>query len=127
MTAAYATLINYSPDELCFVDYSTAVARAVELHVTEPVGGPDSQRVAMRRIPEQCIAPGERVTLKPGGKHLMIMGLDASALPAPPKPPHTGEPQSYPTTQLRLGTRDGRLFTAEFAVVPFNYSAQNLR
>jgi len=112
MTAAYATLINYTQDTLCFVGFETDVANAVELHVTEPVGGPNSQRVAMRRIREQCIAPDARLTLKPGGMHLMIMGLIDQDLPE--------------SVTLRLGTSSGRLFATEFATVPFNYSPENL-
>lgn len=112
MTAAYATLINRLPEELCFVGFESDIAKSVELHVTEPVGGANSQRVAMRRIDKQCIAPGERVTLQPGGKHLMIMGLSDDKL--------------KDTATLRLGTSSGRLFAAEFAVVPFNYSPENL-
>ena len=69
----------------------------------------------MRQIHEQCLNPGERVTLAPGGKHLMVMGLTDNALP-----------ESSSAVTLRLGTSSGRLFAAEFAVVPFNYSPQNL-
>lgn len=112
MTAAYATFINYTPDTLCLVGFETAVAKTVELHVTEPVGGANSQRVAMRQIHEQCIAPGERVSLQPGGKHLMVMGLTDQELPE--------------SVTIKLGTSTGRLFAAEFAVVPFNYSPENL-
>ncbi len=112
MTAAYATLINYTPDTLCFVGFESDVATAVELHVTEPVGGPNSQRVAMRRINEQCLAPSARVTLKPGGMHLMVMGLTDQELPE--------------SVTIRLGTASGRLFATEFTTVPFNYSPENL-
>ena len=115
MTAAYATLTNHSADQLCFVGFEADFASRIELHVTEPVGGSDSQRFAMRRIDEQCLAPGERVTLEPGGKHLMVMGLYDNGLP----------PETV-TATIRLGTRNGRSFEAEFAVVPFNYSPQNL-
>jgi len=112
MTAAYATLINYTNDELCFVGFESNLAAAIELHVTEPVGGPNSQRVAMRRIHEQCIAPNTRVVLQPGGKHLMVIGLTTQHLPE--------------SVTIRLGTSSGRLFATEFATVPFNYSPENL-
>ena len=112
MTAAYATLINYTPDTLCLAGFDTAVATAVELHVTEPVGGANSQRVAMRRIHEQCIGPNERVDLKPGGKHLMVMGLTDQELPE--------------SVTITLSTSTGHVFATEFAVVPFNYSPENL-
>lgn len=114
MTAAYATLINGLPDTLCFVGFEANFATRIELHVTEPVGGPNSERVAMRRLHEQCLGAGEQLVLAPGGKHLMIMNLDDEAL------------STATTATIRLGTKDGRLFAAEFAVVPFNYSPQNL-
>ena len=132
MTAAYATLINHTPDRLCFIGFEADFATRVELHVTEPVGGPDSQRVAMRQIHEHCLAQGATTTLEPGGKHLMIMGLHDNALintesvQTPPPSNDASNKISDHQVAIRLGTSTGRLFEAKFAVVPFNYSPQNL-
>ena len=109
MTAAYATFINNDKSELCLVGFSSNLASSVELHSTEPVGGPDSSRVAMRPIPQLCIEPGGRAELAPGGKHLMVMGIDTL-------------PQD--AVELRIGSSDGRLFSASFSVKPFNYTAE---
>ena len=106
MTAAYATFINRDSEPMCLVGFEAEIARAIELHSTERAGGPNSQRTVMRHLPRLCLASGERVALEPGGKHLMVMGVDAL-------------PEAAAT--LRIGTAEGRLFEASFEVQPFNY------
>ena len=70
--AAYLTLKNYGkvPDRL--VAASSPIADRVEFHTHAMEGG----TMAMRRIESVELAPGEYVTFEPGGKHLMLFGLN---------------------------------------------------
>jgi copper(I)-binding protein len=68
----YLAIVNKgaAPDRL--VSATADVAEKVELHET----GMDNGVMTMRGLPDGVeIKPGETVTLKPGGLHLMLMGL----------------------------------------------------
>ena len=69
--AVYLTLKNYgdAPDRL--VGASSPVAAQVEIHGHTMEGG----LMTMRRISSLPLNPGEYVTLKPGGNHLLLIGL----------------------------------------------------
>jgi len=110
LTAAYATIINHAPQQLCLASFSAPFARAIELHVTEPTGAPESGRVRMRQVPQLCLEPGEKAQLEPGGMHLMVMGLDGTTAPNPNSDP----------VAITIGTTDGRAFRGMFRVQPFN-------
>jgi periplasmic copper chaperone A len=58
-----------TPDRL--VSASAGVAKVVELHTMEM----DGNVMRMRQIPAIEVPAGETVELKPGGRHIMFMGL----------------------------------------------------
>ena len=66
----YVTIVGgNAADRL--ISASAPVAKSVELHTMEMQG--DVMR--MRQIPDVAVPAGTEVALKPGGKHLMFMGL----------------------------------------------------
>lgn len=69
--AVYLTLKNYgnAPDRL--VGASSPVAAQVEIHSHTMEGG----LMTMRRLNSLPLNPGEYVSLEPGRKHLMLIGL----------------------------------------------------
>jgi len=67
--AAYVTIESVSDDTL--MGASTPVAKQVMIHAVEKDG--DVSR--MKHIETLELPAGERVTLAPGGMHLMLMGL----------------------------------------------------
>ena len=70
-TAGYLTIRNdgAEPDRLYFA--ACACAERVELHTSQMQGGVGR----MVRLPSITIPAGGQVTLKPGGAHLMFVGL----------------------------------------------------
>lgn len=71
--AAFMRLRNggVQPDRL--ISASTPVARVVELHTVIREG--DAMR--MRPVQDIAVAPGQTVELRPGGFHVMLIGLNA--------------------------------------------------
>lgn len=67
--AAYVTIESVSDDTL--IGASTPVAKRVMIHAVEKDG--DVSRMKHVETPE--LPAGERITLAPGGMHLMLMGL----------------------------------------------------
>ena len=69
--AAYVTIVNTgdSPDRL--VSVSSPVAEATEIHTMERNG----ETMRMRPVDAIELPAGGSVTLKPGGEHVMLMGL----------------------------------------------------
>jgi copper(I)-binding protein len=67
---AYLTIQSATPDRL--VAASTPVAKTTELHTMSMSGGV----MQMRPAAGIDIPVGQPVTLKPGGEHIMLMGLD---------------------------------------------------
>jgi periplasmic copper chaperone A len=80
--AAYVTITSPTADRL--VSANTPVAKKAELHTMSMQG----MVMKMRPITGLDIPAGQPVTLKPGGEHIMLMGLD--------QPLHEG--QSFPLT-----------------------------
>ena len=71
-TAAYCDIINTGPTDVIVTGAATCGPDLrVELHETRMHNG----RMRMRRIPELTIAAGETATLRPGGMHWMLMGM----------------------------------------------------
>ncbi len=70
---AYLTVSSPTADRL--VSASTPVARRAELHTTTVGGSMAGMVMQMRRISGIDIAAGRPVTLKPGGLHIMLVGL----------------------------------------------------
>lgn len=59
------------PDRL--ISAATPIARVVELHTMER----DGDVMRMRPVPNIAVAPGQTVELRPGGFHIMLIGLTA--------------------------------------------------
>ena len=68
---AFLTIRTSTPDRL--VSISSSVAKKVELHTMEMAG----MVMKMRPLAGLDIPAGQSVTLKPGGEHIMLMGLSA--------------------------------------------------
>ncbi len=75
MSAVFAQLDNTSGREVTLVAASTDAATSVELH--EMATGSDGAMTMREKKGGFPIAAGKRVTLEPGGYHLMLMGLTA--------------------------------------------------
>jgi hypothetical protein len=69
---AYLTLRNTGRAADRLLKIVSPAAAAVEIHETRIEGGSAS----MRRVDRLEIKPGARVELRPGGMHLMLMGLE---------------------------------------------------
>ena len=67
---AYLTIRTPTPDRL--VSVSSPVAKTAELHTMEMAG----MVMKMRPLAGLDIPAGQSVTLKPGGEHIMLMGLN---------------------------------------------------
>jgi periplasmic copper chaperone A len=68
--AAYLTIVSPATDRL--VSVSTPVAKKAELHTMTTEGGV----MKMRPLDGVDVPAGQPVTLKPGGAHIMLMGLN---------------------------------------------------
>ncbi len=89
-SAAFMTLKNNSADQVALIGGTSSVATAVELHTHNH----DNGVMQMRRIPQVTLLGHDQVTLKPGGLHIMLIGLN--------KPLQAGE-----TIDLQLDFSDG--------------------
>lgn len=67
----YLTIRNTGTDGDTLLGGVSDVARTVEVHAMSMVKG----MMEMRAVPKLKIAAGQAVTLKPGGYHLMLVGL----------------------------------------------------
>lgn len=71
--AAYLVLTNKGQKTDRLVEATTPVARKASLHESVMEGGV----MKMRPVKPIVVGPGATVMLKPGGLHLMLMGLKA--------------------------------------------------
>lgn len=71
MSGAFMTLVNQDKTEHFIVDANSDVAKHVELHMHVSEGG----MMRMRRVAHFHLKPGQKKVLKPGGLHIMLMGL----------------------------------------------------
>jgi copper(I)-binding protein len=69
--AAYLSVHNAGPATARLVAAESDAAPRVELHTHINDGGV----MRMRQVPAIEVPPGETVALKPGGSHVMLMGL----------------------------------------------------
>ena len=67
--AAYVTIVSPTPDRL--LSASSPAAKKAELHTMEMAG----MVMKMRPLPGLDIPAGQPVALKPGGEHIMLIGL----------------------------------------------------
>ena len=72
MTAGYFKLTNTSKKDVTIVGAETDVSKKAEIHDMKMEKG----AMSMFHLPDLLIKAGESVELRPGGKHLMIMGLN---------------------------------------------------
>ncbi len=70
-SAAYMTIQNGTDKAVQIRSLTSPVAKKTELHTTEMHNG----MMKMRRVDNLTINPGDEVELKPGGYHVMLMGL----------------------------------------------------
>lgn len=76
ITAAYLKIQNIGDDADVLRGASSPKAARVEIHETEMT---DEGVMKMRPLGDGLAIPaGESVTLKPGGTHIMVMGLDGA-------------------------------------------------
>jgi copper(I)-binding protein len=71
--AAYLRLRNAGAQADRLLSASTPAARVVELHTMER----DGNVMRMRPVPDIALPPGQTVELRPGGLHIMLIGLTA--------------------------------------------------
>jgi copper(I)-binding protein len=71
MTAGYASIENLSKDVITITGVSAEVAGYTSLHETRI----ERDRSTMRPVAQLSIKAGERVSLQPGGLHIMLMKL----------------------------------------------------
>lgn len=72
-SAAFMILENKSSDKVALVSAESSVAKSVELHTHAHT---DDGVMKMRRIPQVSMFGNETVELKPGGHHIMLIGLN---------------------------------------------------
>ncbi len=78
VAAGYLAIVNKGTEADRLTGASTAAAQKIEIHEMRMEG----DIMKMRALPDGVeIKPGETVTLKPGGVHLMILGLKQRLLP----------------------------------------------
>ena len=71
MSGAFMTFVNLSEKEHFVISASSDVAKNVELHMHVNENG----IMRMRRVAHFHLKPGQKKVLKPGGLHIMLMGL----------------------------------------------------
>lgn len=71
-SAVFLTLHNDGDRDRALVGASSSAARNVELHTHTMSDG----MMAMRRVPQVDIPAGQSVAFKPGGLHIMLIGLN---------------------------------------------------
>ena len=74
MTAGYASLENVSKNVITITGGSAEIAGHTSLHETRI----ERDRSTMRPVAQLSIKAGERISLKPGGLHIMLMKLSES-------------------------------------------------
>lgn len=72
MTGGFATITNNLDSEITLVGASSEIAMMTEVHEVAMVDGKMKMQAKEGGI---TIAPGETVSLEPGGLHVMLMGL----------------------------------------------------
>jgi copper(I)-binding protein len=72
ITAAFMLIENHNSEEIALLSASTDAARVVELHKMELEDG----MMSMRQVESINIPAGGMIELKPGGYHLMVIGLN---------------------------------------------------
>lgn len=74
-TAAYMKIRNPRPTAVKLVGASSPIATRIEPMITTKQVRNGQEILGMETVPELEIPPGATLELKPGGNHLMVMGL----------------------------------------------------
>ena len=77
VSAAYATLHNLGKRPDLLIAAASPAAARVEIHTVVERDG----KVGMKRVDSVEVAPGEPAVLRPGGLHIMLMGLKRKLAP----------------------------------------------
>lgn len=77
VTAAYAAISNSGPEALRLVGARIEGVGRVEIHSTREVDG----LMRMEQLQELVIAPGQTLSLEPGGAHFMLFELESMPRP----------------------------------------------
>ena len=108
MTAGYASVENQSKQAITIIGGSTEVAGHASLHETRI----ERDRSTMRPLAQLSIKAGERVSLEPGGLHIMQMKLS--------------EPLSYgQSIDICLELENNDIVCSEFSVARHRTAAHN--
>jgi copper(I)-binding protein len=75
--AMYVTIVNDGSSADALVGATTDAAKTVELHETTQEGGV----MKMRPLPRFDVPGGGRLEMKPGGHHIMLLGLTRDLKP----------------------------------------------
>ena len=70
-SAAFMTVVNNSDKDIAIVKASSSVSKVVELHTHDMKDGV----MKMYQVPKIDIASKSQTVLKPGGFHIMLIGL----------------------------------------------------
>ena len=70
--AVYLTMINNSKSDLEIISLNTEVAKKTEIHEIIEEG----DITKMRKIDKPTVKKGETIFFQPGGKHIMLFGLN---------------------------------------------------
>lgn len=100
ISAAFMTVTNNADSDVAMVSAESTIAETVELHTNSMVDG----KMKMRRVNQIELAANSEVQLKPGGLHLMLIGLK--------KPLVVGE-----TVDLKINLSDGTSEQLELPIV----------
>ncbi len=71
-TVGYFEITNSGTTAISLVGARSAAARAIELHTTIDENG----MLRMRRLEREAVPAGATVRFEPGGRHLMIFGIE---------------------------------------------------
>ena len=74
-TAVYMKITNLSANPLRLTSASSPAATMVEPMITTRKGHAGQEVMGMQSVAELIIPAGDSLELKPGGDHLMVMGL----------------------------------------------------
>ncbi|MES9844346.1 MAG: copper chaperone PCu(A)C [Candidatus Sedimenticola sp. PURPLELP] len=76
-SASFMTIVNNSGKDHALVSAESPVSKVVELHTHTM----DEGMMKMRRVEKIDLPAGQTVTLKPGGLHVMLIGLHQDLKP----------------------------------------------
>ncbi|MEH6811652.1 MAG: copper chaperone PCu(A)C [Motiliproteus sp.] len=73
-SAAFMTLKNSNTNEIKLISVQSEIARSTELHTVKQ----ENDTMKMRQVESITIPAAGQVELKPGGNHIMLIGLNGA-------------------------------------------------